>query len=50
MTIGLTYPELKALSPCESALKDVAGKLGGAKKWGKTTDHSPTGQGRWLFL
>ena len=35
MTIGLTYAQLKDLSPCTDTLADVTKKLGGARKWGK---------------
>ena len=33
MTFGLTYPQLKALSPCEKEFKAVSKALGGARKW-----------------
>jgi hypothetical protein len=33
--IGLTYDELKNLSPCKDSLGRVVALMGGAKKWGK---------------
>ena len=33
MTFGLTYPQLKALDPCEEEFKAVCKALGGARKW-----------------
>src|SRR5271163_4629552 len=34
MTIGLTYAELKSLSPCSDILAVVVKMIGGAEKWG----------------
>ena len=33
MPHGLTYPQLKALDPCEEEFKSVRKALGGARKW-----------------
>lgn len=33
MAFGLTYPQLKALNPCDEEFKSVVKTLGGASKW-----------------